>query len=215
MKEKNAKYLTSKEELEKSYHELNLSWKKTRDYILERISKLRTDKEQYERNLGSLEKNDNLLREQIHIISGKLFPPFPDTGLYSSIFHNPAHVHPPDLIIKALIGSIESNTIYYHQELGKYNQLKKEECHLIEKYLQIQTRMKLWIVRERIRLVAWELMFSHAYDDEDVIIPYREIMETHPYPPTAIPPKKRAFQCIDFCQCEKGCQLLLRNAIRK
>jgi len=178
---------------------------------METISKLRTDKEQYERNLAALENNDKILRDQIHIISGKLYPPFPDTGLYSSIFRDVHHNNPPDLIIQALVGSIQQNTIYYHQELGKYNQLKKEECHLIEKYLQIQTRMKLWVIRERIRLVAWELMYSHAYDDEDVLVPWREILETHPYPPTAIPPKKRTFQCIDFCQCEAGCSLLLRS----
>jgi len=212
---KMAKYTTSKDELEYAYFnnsdKLNLSWKKTRDYILQRISNLRTDKMQYERNLMDLENNDKILRNQIQHISGKLFPPFPDTGLYSSIFHSATNNNPPDLIIKALMGSIEQNTVYYHQELGKYNQLKKEECHLIEKYQQIQTRMKLWIVRERIRLMAWELMYSKAYEDDDVIVPFRDIYETTPYPPHAVGHRKRAFQCIDFCQCEAGCSLLIQN----
>jgi len=165
--------------------------------------------------LDALEKNDDILRHQIRTISGKLFPPFPDTGLYSSIFHSTSHNNPPDLTLRALVGSIEQNTVYYHQELGKFNQLKKEECHLIEKYQQLQTRMKLWIVRERIRIIAWELMYSKAYDDEDVLIPLREIMETHPYPPQSIGLKKRTFQCLDFCQCEAGCSLLIRNEKRE
>jgi len=205
--------MTSRGELEEAYHKLNLSWRKTGDSIFESIRSLRTDKEQYHQNLKSLEENDGLLRHRIYEISGKLFPPFPDSALVTPLFRPTKIENPPDLIINSLIGSIEQNTIYYHQELGKYNLLKKEECQLIEKYLQIQTRMKLWIVRERIRLVAWELMYSKAYEDEDEIYErdLKAIYETHPYPPTAIPPKKRSFQCMDFCQCEAGCQYRLHH----
>jgi len=224
--DRNGRYMTSRGELEEAYHKHNLSWRKTGDSIFESIRSLRTDKEQYHQNLKSLEENDSLLRHRIYEISGKLFPPFPDTALYTPLFNDQKKVetlfndptkiagHPPDLIINSLIGSIEQNTIYYHQELGKYNLLKKEECQLIEKYLQIQTRMKLWIVRERIRLVAWELMYSKAYEDEDEILSDRDlraIRETLPYPATAIPPKKRSFQCMDFCQCEAGCQYRLHH----
>jgi len=218
---RNGRYETHPEELENAYHKLNLYWRSTADSIFESIRNIRTDKEQYRHNLDRLEENDSLLRKKIKDISGNIFPPFPDSALYTPLFQHSREVQtsendprkiagtPPDLIINSLIGSIEQNTTYYHQELGKYNQLKKEECQLIEKYLQIKTRMKIWIVRERIRLVAWELVYGKAYEDVDEIIKpedRRVIRETVPYPPTLIPSKKRSFQCIDFCQCQFGCQ---------
>jgi len=208
------KYHMKKYQLEEAYFHQNLAWRKTRDYILERITKLRTDKEQYQKNLLSLEKNDELLRAQVKNISGKMYPPFPDPWLYSSIFHSP-HYKPGemdkvDLTFRTLTGAIEQNNIYYHQELGKFNQLKKEECNLIDKYLQIQTRMKLWIIRERIRLVAWELMHSHAYDEEEVLIELEDTLVTEKYKPgQELKDRKRTYQCLDFCQCEIGCSSLV------
>jgi hypothetical protein len=209
------KYLTTKKQLEDAYFHENMNWRKTRDYILERLTKLRTDKEQYQRNLEALERNDKTLRDNIVNISGRIFPPFPDPCLYTSIFHNPNYkptLDKPDLTLRALTSAIEQNTIYYHQELGKFNQLKKEECTLLEKYLQIQTRMKLWIIRDRIRLVAWELMSSGAYEDEKMEILLRPQVDLPPYPPEAIAARKRTYQCLDFCQCEtETCSLIIHE----
>jgi hypothetical protein len=210
------KYLTTPRDIETAYSELNLDWRRTRDdKILRRIRDIRSDKIQYEKNLEGLRSNDKVLRDKVTAISGRLYPPFPDTALYSSIFksHEPGKI--PDLTLAALFSAIESNTIYYHQELGKYNQLKKEECHLLEKFQQVQTRMKLWIARERIRLIAWELFHTKAYDDEDFKYSLREITETVPHHPSVVPPPTRTFQCVDFCQCEAGCTNLIRSEYKK
>jgi len=212
VKIQNGKYLTETHQIEKAYADGNIYWKKTRDEILGRLSNIRTDKLQYEKNLESLRSNDSILREKVTTMSGKLFPPFPDTALYSSIFYTKERNGlPPDLILASLFTAIESNTIYYHQELGKYAQLKKEECHLIEKYLQIQTRMKLWIARERIRLVAWELWESDAYNDDDLNLKLRLVAVESVPPAPAIPDIRKTFQCVDFCQCEAGCATLIRS----
>jgi len=212
-------YFTTAREIETAYWDLNLDWKRTRDdKILRRIRDIRSDQIQYEKNLEALRDNDKVLRDKITTISGKLYPPFPDTALYSSIFkgHEPGKA--PDLTLAALFAAIESNTIYYHQELGKYNQLNKEECHLIEKFQQVQTRMKLWIARERIRLISWELFPEHSnvYKDEDFQYSLREITETIPHPPSIVPLHRRTYQCVDFCQCEAGiCTNLIRSESKK
>jgi len=198
--------------LEFSYNEQNTSWRKTREYIIEKIIRIRTDKEQYERNLKQLLENDKLLREQLHQISGQLYPPFPDQALYSSLFHhNPPYQVTESLTYQSLISAIDSNTRYYNQQLGKYNVLKKEECHLIEKYQQLMTRMKLWILRERIRLIAWELVYTDIYSDVDIDIKLREILEFQPMSFDQITARRRSYQCVDFCQCEFGCSLLFKN----
>jgi len=206
-------YITKKEELEGAYDNLNKLWKSTREKkILLKLENIRTDKYQYETNLKSLTNNDVVLREKIKTISGQLYPSFPDTKLYSSLFFNKDdRSKPPDLTLAALLAALESNTVYYHQELGKFNQLKKEECHLVERYKQIQTRMKLWIARERLRLFTWELYYSTAYVFKDFdgtsIYP---IYNPEPYDRIEINDRKRNFQCVDFCQCEFGCPNLIR-----
>jgi hypothetical protein len=211
-RETKTEYRTSKKELEFSYNDQNISWRKTKEYIIEKIIKIRTDKEQYERNLKQLLDNDKLLREQFHQISGQLYPPFPDQALYSSLFHhNPPYQVTESLTYQSLISAIDSNTRYYNQQLGKYNVLKKEECHLIEKYQQLMTRMKLWILRERIRLIAWELMYTDIYADADIEIKLREVLEFQPMSFDQIAARKRSYQCVDFCQCEFGCSLLFKN----
>jgi len=208
------KYITPVRDIEASYADLNVDWRKTRDNIIRRIQNIRTDKVQYEKNLESLKLNDKILRDKVTAISGKLYPPFPDTSLYTSIFYN-RNIEPgkvPDLTLAALFAAIESNTIYYHQELGKYNQLKKEDCHLLEKYQQVQTRMKLWIARERVRLIAWELFYSNSYEDEEWIPELRNITETEQYLPSIVPQPSHCYQCVDFCQCEEaGCSNLIRS----
>jgi len=191
---------------------LNLRWKSTREKkIIQKLEYIRTDKLQYETNLTSLTNNDFILREKIKAISGQLYPAFPDTKLYSSNFFNKEdRSKPPDLTLAALLAALESNTVYYHQELGKYNQLKKEECHLLERYKQIQTRMKLWIARERLRLFTWELYYSMAYDFKDLQEEYHAIYNPEAYQPIVIDDRKRNFQCVDFCQCEFGCPSNIR-----
>jgi len=121
-------YITKKEELEHTYDQLNLLWKSTREKkIVQKLENIRTDRKQYETNLQSLTKNDSILRDKIKAISGQLYPSFPDTKLYSSNFFNKEdRSKPPDLTLAALLAALESNTVYYHQELGKYNQLKKK-----------------------------------------------------------------------------------------
>jgi len=191
---------------------LNLQWKSTREKkIIHKLENIRTDKYQYETNLKSLTNNDVVLREKIKTISGQLYPSFPDTKLYSSLFFNKDdRSKPPDLTLAALLSALESNTVYYHQELGKFNQLKKEECHLVERYKQIQTRMKLWIARERLRLFAWELYQTTAYEFPDFNFVPPPIYNPEVYNPIEIDDRKRNFQCVDFCQCEFGCPNLIR-----
>jgi len=121
-------YQTSPQDIKEAYYRLNPGWKETLDRVRQRIIDVRTDKEQYERNLRNLEKNDQTLRDEIKSFTGKLIPPFPDTNLYSSIFYTPELAESSDLTWKMLLGTIDANTLYYHQELGKYNILKKEEC---------------------------------------------------------------------------------------
>jgi len=105
-----------------------------------------------------------------------------------------------------LLSTIDANTLYYHQELGKYNILKKEECHLASVYMQLTTRMKLWIFRERIRLIEWEMRESEIFR-EDTEIHLRDIKETRALAEEVPEKRKRSYQCIDFCQCEFGCTL--------
>jgi len=140
-------------------------------------------------------------------LSGKLIPAFPDTSLYSSIFYDPEFAEPSDLTWKMLLSTIDANTLYYHQELGKYNILKKEECHLASVYMQLTTRMKLWIFRERIRLIEWEMRESEIFREDTEIIHLRDIKETRALAEEVPEKRKRSYQCIDFCQCEFGCTL--------
>jgi len=49
-------YKTSPKEIKEAYYRLNPGWKETLDRVKERIIAVRTDKEQYERNLRNLEK---------------------------------------------------------------------------------------------------------------------------------------------------------------
>jgi hypothetical protein len=200
-------YAMIRERLEHAAFTQNPHWRKTLEKILARIIRIRVDKEQYHVNLRALRDNDLQLRDNIRLIIGEILPPFPNPSLYSSIFHTPNYQPSPversDLTFRALTSAIEQNKIYYHQELGKYNQLKKDECHLIERYHQIQTRMKLWIIRERIRLVAWELMYAepNPYDDEELKLELKELYNPPKYNEKMID-WTRTYQCIDFCQCE-------------
>jgi len=185
------------------YYKSNLHWKKTQDYVIHRLGCIRTDKLQYEANLSQLEQNELHLRKQLSDLSGRIYPPFPDEALHTSLFHRPG---PYDLsatlTYQSLVSAIEANSSYLNQELGKYSLLKKEECHLMEKYQQLQTRMKLWILRERIRLVAYELCYGDLYKDSDVSIYIREIEKMSPVPWQTSPAQVKCYQCIDFCQCE-------------
>jgi len=106
-----------------------------------------------------------------------------------------------------LLTTIDANTLYYHQELGKYNILKKEECRLASFYMQLTTRMKLWIFKERIRLIEWEMRESDIFRDEIETIHLRDIKETKALAEEIPEKRKRSYQCIDFCQCEFGCTL--------
>jgi hypothetical protein len=205
-------YKTKRTDLEEAYYIKNPGWKSTTDKIHQKIINIRTDREQYERNLVHLNDNDKLLRDQLHQISGQLYPPFPDQALYSSLFHhNPPYQVTESLTYQSLISAIESNTRYYNQQLGKYNLLKKEECDLISTYLQFMTRKKLWILRERVRLIEWEIRESEIFKHEDLDISLKEVLEFKPISFDQTPTRKRAYQCIDFCQCEFGCSLLFQN----
>jgi len=200
-------YKTSPKEIKEAYYRLNPGWKETLDRVKQRIIDVRTDKEQYERNLRNLETNDQTLRLEIKSFTGKLIPPFPDTNLYSSIFYTPELAESSDLTWKMLLGTIDANTLYYHQELGKYNILKKEECHLASVYMQLTTRMKLWILRERIRVIDWEMKNSDLFKEEPVSIHLRDTLVTKASSYEVPDKRKRSYQCIDFCQCEFGCSL--------
>jgi BMFP domain-containing protein YqiC len=205
-------YKLKRTDLEEAYYIQNPNWKTTTEKILQKIIDIRTDREQYERNLVHLNDNDKLLRDQLHKISGQLYPPFPDQALYSSIFHhNPPYQVTESLTYQSLISAIESNTRYYNQQLGKYNLLKKEECDLINTYLQFMTRKKLWMLRERVRLIEWELRESEIFKHEDIDIKLKEVLEFKPISFDQTPSRKRSYQCIDFCQCEFGCSLLFQN----
>jgi hypothetical protein len=207
------------EELEYAALQQNLQWRVTSDNILDRIVRLRTDRVQYRENLKSLRENDTALTAQITQIFGQILPPFPDMSLLSSMLYIQDYNADPsrsDLTFRALTSAIQQNTIYYHQELGKFNQLKKEECNLIDKYRQIQTRMKLWIIRERIRLVAWELMYAdpNPYADDEW---KRADYKTHNPPPYSekLECELKAYQCIDFCHCEAELSSIIRTQLKK
>jgi len=194
-------YATDVRELRAAYEKHNPGWAHTSHLILERIAKLRTDKIQYEINLRQLEENERVLRQKIQELSGRLFPPFPDSGLYTSLFFDPKFTtEADDLIWRSLVNSVESNTVYYHQELGKYSILKKEECGLLEKFAQLETRMKLWILRERVRLIEWEL--NQYQEDEDVILVLKQVRDVNSYEGKALE-STFCYQCLDFCQCQQ------------
>jgi tRNA A37 threonylcarbamoyladenosine biosynthesis protein TsaE len=205
-------YKLKRADLEEAYYLQNPGWKITTETIREKIVNIRTDREQYERNLIHLHDNDKLLRDQLHQISGQLYPPFPDQALYSSLFHhNPPYQVTESLTYQSLISAIDSNTRYYHQQLGKYNLLKKEECDLISTYMQFMTRKKLWILRERVRLIEWEVRESEIFKHEDLEIKLKEVLEFKPISFDQTASRKRSYQCIDFCQCEFGCSLMFQN----
>jgi hypothetical protein len=200
------------------YEKLNPGWKETKEKIQQRIINIRTDKEQYEKNLKQLDSNFQVLRDEMYHLTGHLYPPFPNESLYSATFYDPIIPLPDkedkeglkDQTWKSMLNAINSNNLYYQQELGKYNMLKKEECHLISVYHQLMTRMKLWIFRERLRFVQWELQTADVFKERDSVVTSINLRNVSPlpvikyeFPPKNVP--KRSYQCIDFCQCEIGC----------
>jgi len=102
-----------------------------------------------------------------------------------------------------LASSIDANTLYYHQELGKYNLLKKRECHLSCVYNQLQSRMKLWIFKERIRLIEWEVNEANIFKAErDTLeIELKKVIHTRPRESEELMKRNRTYQLIDICQC--------------
>jgi len=215
-------YTTSPNDIRDAYYPRNNGWHATLISVQERLTLVRTDRQQYERNLRHLEDNDNILRNRINELSGRLFPPFPDTSLYSSILNNLEKQEPgfpviPDLTWRMLLTSIDANTLYYHQELGKFNLLKKEECHLLCVIQQLRTRMKLWIFRDRIRLIQWEI--NHILNCKEILPVGNPIgklltIQTTEAGKGVIEKRKRSYQCIDFCQCD-CCLLKSKDAAKK
>jgi hypothetical protein len=209
----NGHYLTAPNDIRDAYYTTNQGWFLTLQDVQRRLRLVQTDRAQYETNMQHLEQNDHQLRERIRLLSGHLFPPFPDTSLYSSILNNGENQEPgfpviPDLTWKMLLSSIDANTLYHHQELGKYNLLKKEECHLLCVIQQLRTRMKLWIFRDRIRMIQWEI--NHILNSNDVIpVPNPigkelTVIKSKPieHRKEDVDKRKRSYQCIDFCQCD-------------
>jgi hypothetical protein len=217
---KDGVYNTDPKNLKVAYEEQNPGWKETMEKIKSRIKVIRTDKKQYETNLQNLEKNHIMLREEIQSLTGTLYPPLPDTLLYTSSFHSiiPENVKTGanDHTWLALTSAIEANNVYFQQQLGKYNFLKKEECHLVSIYTQLTTRMRLWIFRERLRFLQWELENSDIFGDTDLTLKLKsfETLKALEYKIEEKVPK-RSYQCIDFCSCEVGCSSTARIKRKK
>jgi hypothetical protein len=202
----NGNYMTTREEIRTAYYTSNHQWDVTLRVVHERLNSVRTDIAQYVKNLQNLEKNNEVLTKRIHELSGVLFPPFPDTSLYTTLFPHDMESAPgfpvvPNLTWRMLLSSLDANTLYYHQELGKYNALKKEECRLCCICQQITTRMKLWIFRDRMKLIQMEInqLFDSKFD-----FVKKELLDikTTKQGTYALGQRRRSYQCIDFCQCE-------------
>jgi len=151
-----------------------------------------------------------MLRGEIQQLTGTLFPPLPDSLLYSSNFYSliPENIKTGvnDHTWLAMVSAIEANNVYFQQELGKYNLLKNEECHLLSIYTQLITRMRLWIFRERLRFLQWEIENADIFKDSDLVLklkPFDQLKALEYKIEEKVP--KRAYQCIEFCQCEAGC----------
>jgi len=208
---KDGAYNTNPEKLRQAYEKQNPGWQETMVKIGLRLKDVRTDKKQYEVNLQNLEQNSIMLRQEIKTLTGTLYPPLPDSLLYSSNFYSgiPENVKTgaTDHTWLAMVSAIEANNVYFQQELGKYNLLKNEECHLTSIYNQLRTRMGLWIFRERLRFLQWEIENADIFKEYELKDTNRKPFDTLKALEYKIEEKvpKRAYQCIEFCQCDAGC----------